>query len=55
MKRENFLITSTEGHEVIKYKWNSSNRAVEDIIREIARSEGTYWELVDSQSNKEGK
>lgn len=54
MKREQFLITSTEGHNVIKYKWNSANREVERLIGEIADKEGRNYRLIDSQSEKEG-
>lgn len=53
MKREEFLITSTEGHNVIKYKWNSANREVERLIGEIAKTEGRDYRLIDSQSEKE--
>lgn len=55
MKREEFLITSTESHNVVKYKWNSANREVENLIGEVANSEGSRWSLVDSQSEKHGK
>ena len=55
MKREQFLITSTEGHNVIKYKWNSSCREVENIVGQIAKEESSYWELVNSECEKEGK
>lgn len=54
MKRENFLITSTDGHEVIKFKWNSANREVENLIGLIAEVEGVNYHLVDSESVKEG-
>lgn len=52
--RENFQITSTEGHSVIKHKWNSSIRCTESLIGEIAKEERTTYSLVDSISNKEG-
>lgn len=54
MKREKFLITSTDGHEVIKFKWNSANREVENLIGLIAEAEGVNYHLVDSESVKEG-
>lgn len=54
MKREHFLITSTNGHNVIKFKWNSANREVESLIGEVAKSEGINYHLVDSKSVKEG-
>lgn len=54
MKREQFLITSTDGHEVIKHKWNSANRHVEALVGEIAQSESTTYNLIDSASLKEG-
>lgn len=54
MKRENFLITSTDGHKVIKFKWNSAKREVENLIGEVAQTEGVSYHLVDSESVKEG-
>jgi len=54
MKREEFLITSTEGHNVIKNAWNSANREVEKLVGEIAKSEGRDYRLIDSKSEKEG-
>lgn len=54
MKRENFLITSTDGHNVVKFKWNSANREVENLIGEVAQVEGVNYHLVDSESVKEG-
>lgn len=55
MKREEFIITSTEGHKALKYKWNSANREVERLIGELAKEEFSQWHLVDSQSEKSGK
>lgn len=54
MKRENFLITSTDGHNVVKFKWNSANREIENLIGEVAQAEGVKYHLVDSESVKEG-
>lgn len=54
MKRENFLITSSDGHNVIKFKWNSANREVENLIGEVAKAKGVDYHLVDSESVKEG-
>ena len=54
MKRESFSITSTEGHNVIKHKWNSANREVERIVGEIANDECRDYRLIDSKSEKEG-
>lgn len=54
MKREQFLITSTEGHELTKTKWNASNRCVECLVGELANAESTTYRLVDSESVKEG-
>lgn len=55
MKREQFLITSTECHNVVKYKWNSANREVENLIGEVANEDGERWSLVQSESEKDGK
>lgn len=54
MKREQFNITSTDGHDVTKTKWNSANRAVENLVGEIAEAEQTTYNLIDSESIKEG-
>jgi hypothetical protein len=54
MKREEFLITSTEGHSITKHAWNSANREVERLVGEIANSEGRNYRLIDSKSEKEG-
>lgn len=53
-KRENFKI-SYNGQEVIKHAWNSANREVEAIIREIARQEGVIYYLQDKESVKEDR
>lgn len=54
MKREQFLITSTDGHNVIKFKWNSANREVENLVGLTAQAEGVDYHLIDSESVKEG-
>lgn len=51
MKRENFEI-KFNGNVVIKHKWNSAIKEVENLIREIARTEQTIYELVESVSTK---
>ena len=53
-QRENFIITTNTGLTVVKHKWNSANREVENMIREIAKSEHTIYNLVDSVSIKDG-
>lgn len=52
-KRENFKIVFNE-KEVIKHKWNSSIRETELLIAEIAKAEKTTYNLVNSESIKEG-
>lgn len=54
MKREQFLITSTQGHNVVKYKWNTANREVEKMVGEIAIQEDKTYRLIDSKSEKVG-
>lgn len=54
MKREQFSITSTDGHSVTKTKWNASNRCVEGLVKDLAEAEQTTYNLIDSVSNKEG-
>lgn len=57
MKREEFLITSTQGHNVVKYKWNSANREAQNLMQEWANEypDNTVWNLVESTSEKDGK
>lgn len=53
MKREEFLITSTAGHNVIKYKWNSARKEVQSLMQEYANSNGGQYTL-ESKSEKQG-
>lgn len=53
MKREQFLITSTVGHNITKYKWNSASREVQRLIQEHANNNGDTWTLIESASEKE--
>lgn len=53
MKRENFRITSTVGHDVVKHKWNSSIREIESLVRGLAKEVGATYCLTGSVSNKE--
>lgn len=61
MKSEQFLITSTKGHNVIKYKWNSARKEVRRLMREYANQQGEKellpileYELIENESKKEG-
>lgn len=61
MKREQFLITSTAGHNVIKYKWNSARKEVARLMQEYANQQGEKellsileYELIENESEKEG-
>ena len=54
MKREQFRITSTEGHNIVKSAWNSSNRAIEKLAKELAIRDETYYCKSGSQSVKDG-
>lgn len=53
MKRENFRITSTIGHDVTKHKWNSSIREIERLVGELVKDVGATYCLTGSLSNKE--
>ena len=53
MKREEFLITSTEGHSTVKYKWNSARKEVQRLMQEYANSNGGQYTL-ESKSEKQG-
>lgn len=61
MKREEFSITSTKGHNVTKYKWNSARKEVGRLMREYANQQGEKellsileYELIENESEKEG-
>lgn len=53
MKREEFLITSTAGHNATKYKWNSARKEVQSLMQEYANANGGQWTL-ESKSEKQG-
>lgn len=61
MQKEQFLITSTKGHNVIKYKWNSARKEVGRLMQEYANQQGEKellsileYELIENKSEKEG-
>lgn len=54
MKREQFSISSTVGHRVIKNAWNSSLREIERLVRELAKEASTTYQLCGSESHKNG-
>lgn len=61
MKREQFLITSTKGHNVTKYKWNSARKEVGCLMQEYVNQQGEKellsileYELIENKSEKEG-
>lgn len=61
MKREQFLITSTQGHNVVKYKWNSARKEVQSLMQEYANANGEkellsilQYELIENESEKQG-
>jgi hypothetical protein len=54
MKRETFEIKANGVLVTTKHAWNSSKRAIESKINEIAESESTVYELTDYDSIKEG-
>ena len=59
MKREQFLITSTAGHNTVKYKWNSARKEVARLMQEYVNSEGEkypqshlQYDLIENKSEK---
>lgn len=54
MKRKQYLVTSTVGHNFIKSAWNSSIRAIEQAAKALANEVGADYHLTDSSSVKEG-
>lgn len=62
MQREQFLITSTAGHNVIKYKWNSARKEVQSLMQSWANDEAEkdllhilMYNLVESTSEKDSR
>lgn len=62
MKREQFLITSTEAHNVIKYKWNSARKEVQSLMQEWVNQEAEKellhileYQLVQNKSEKDSR
>jgi len=53
MKREQFLITSTAGHNATKYTWNSARKEVQRLMQEYANANGGRYTL-ESTSEKQG-
>lgn len=61
MKREQFLITSTEGHNVVRFKWNSARKEVHSLMQSWVNKEAEKellkvleYELVREESEKQG-
>ena len=62
MKREQFLITSTAGHNVIKYKWNSARKEVARLMHDWVNQEGEKellsfleYQLIQNESEKDSR
>ena len=62
MKREEFLITSTQGHNVIKQKWNSARKEVHALMQAWVNAEAEkellhilQYNIVDSTSEKDSR
>lgn len=53
MKRDFFDITAVNGHAAVKHAWNASIRHIEDVVRQIARVEGTNYRLIAAESEKD--
>jgi hypothetical protein len=54
MKRKQYQITSTLGHDVIKNAWNSSIREIEKLAKELATQEGADYHLTGGDSFMKG-
>ena len=61
VKREEFLITSTKGHNATKYKWNSARKEVQRLMQEYVNQQGVKellsileYKLIENESEKEG-
>ena len=62
MQREQFLITSTEGHNVVKYKWNSARKEAHALMQAWVNAEAEkellhilQYNIVDSTSEKDSR
>lgn len=62
MKREQFLITSTQGHNVIKQKWNSARKEVHALMQTWVNVEAEkellhilQYNIVESTSEKDSR
>lgn len=62
MKREEFLITSTEDHNVIKHKWNSARKEVARLMQEWVNVQAEkellsilQYELMQNESEKDAR
>ena len=49
MQRKTFVVSWMD-QTVTKHAWNASIRAIEQIIRAIARAEGQHYTLTDYES-----
>jgi hypothetical protein len=54
MKRETFEVKVNGVLIASKNAWNSSIKAIESKVNEIAESESTIYDLTDSKSVKDG-
>lgn len=58
MKREQFLISSTMGHNATKYKWNSARKEVARLMQEYVNGLNRHSTWIycedESQSEKQG-
>lgn len=52
MKRKNYVIESSDGRVQVKHAWNAALREIESMIRETAKSEGTFYRLSGSKAEK---
>ena len=62
MQREQFLITSTQDHNVVKYKWNSARKEVHALMQAWVNVEAEkellhilQYNIVDSTSEKDSR
>jgi hypothetical protein len=53
MKRKTYRITGSNGHVSTKNSWNGSIREIETLVRGIAQTQGTSYQLTRSVSVKD--
>ena len=52
MKRDTFIVEYGSNPPLKAHSWNGALRKIEATARELARAEGCFYHLTETQSNK---